>query len=346
MKKLKVACLPVAGDDNPFQKLMMQGLRDGGNIHAFNGIHNKFFGIILTAYKYKPDYIHFDWIESYYYRKYFLLTCLSIPIFLMQLWMCKYIFRIKLACTLHNIFPHDRTYTGLKRFTQKQFARYTEFIRVFSALSIERAKKELHVNESKFRVVQQGAYTSYYPNTISPAEAQKYLNIPAAKKIFLFLGLIKPYKNVLYLIEIFKKMHLENSVLLIAGKCYDKKYLEKIKYSVNENIRVFDSFIPENELQYFYNASHCVILPFEEIENSGSVILAMGFKKLIIAPCKGVLPDILSGQKKFLYSDEDQFFHCVQTARALKDSELADAGEKNFNRLLQFKWELFASCFT
>lgn len=345
-EKISIACLPVAGNDNPYQHLMMQGLNEKENINAFNGSNNKFFGIIITAYKYRPAYIHFDWIESYYYRKYFLLTCISIPLFLLQVWVCKYIFRIKLAWTLHNIFPHDKKYFRLKRFTQKQFAKYMEFIRLFSAESIPVAKKELHAEKSKFRVVPHGSYIKYYPNTTNPGEAKKYLNIAVTKKIFLFLGLIKPYKNVLYLIDVFKKANPENSVLIIAGKCYDKKYLEKIESSVNENIYLFDKFIPAPELQYFYNAAHCVILPFEEIENSGSVILAMGFRKLIIAPCKGVLPDILSPQKQFLYSDENELLNCMNAALKLKDFELAEIGEKNYNHIVQYKWELFASCFT
>ena len=42
-----------------------------------------------------------------------------------------------------------------------------------------------------------------------------------------------------------------------------------------------------------------ITLGFENIENSGSIILAMGFKKVIIAPNIGVIPDRLNNQKKF-----------------------------------------------
>ena len=55
-------------------------------------------------------------------------------------------------------------------------------------------------------------------------------------------------------------------------------YFESIKKSINENIMLIDRFIEDDELQYFFNAADVITLPFKKIENSGSVILAMGFK--------------------------------------------------------------------
>ena len=56
--KISVACLPVAGKKNPYQKLMMKGLNNSNNIEAFNGVNNRFYGIFLTWLKFKPNYIH------------------------------------------------------------------------------------------------------------------------------------------------------------------------------------------------------------------------------------------------------------------------------------------------
>ena len=78
MKRKIIACLPVAGNDNPYQKLMIEGLNQSGQLHTFNGVHDKFWGILRTALKHKPDYIHFDWITSYYYRRYTWFTYVSI----------------------------------------------------------------------------------------------------------------------------------------------------------------------------------------------------------------------------------------------------------------------------
>ena len=42
--KLEIVCLPVAGEADPTQLLMIQGLNENGEIHAFNGINDRFFG--------------------------------------------------------------------------------------------------------------------------------------------------------------------------------------------------------------------------------------------------------------------------------------------------------------
>ena len=80
-KKLKIVCLPVAGEADPTQLLMINGLNATGKIHAFNGIDDRFFGIIRSAFKFKPDFIHFDWIESYYIRRNWIFTGLNLPRF-------------------------------------------------------------------------------------------------------------------------------------------------------------------------------------------------------------------------------------------------------------------------
>ncbi len=104
-----------------------------------------------------------------------------------------------------------------------------------------------------------------------------------------------------------------------------KNMLKKIiSYSINR-------FIENDELQYFYKAANVVVLPFNKVENSGSVILAMGFKKTVIAPKMGVLQKRLKKQNDFLYEDnklQDKMEF------AYKERELLiEYGEKNFNAL-------------
>ena len=49
MSKIIIACLPVSGKENPYQSLMIEGLNVSDKITAFNGIDNRFFGIIRTG---------------------------------------------------------------------------------------------------------------------------------------------------------------------------------------------------------------------------------------------------------------------------------------------------------
>ena len=94
MRPVRVACLPVAGLENPYQSRLIKGLNKSNRIEAFSGVNSKHIGILSTALKLKPDYIHFDWETSYYLRRKLILSLFNFPSFLLQVLICKYILRV------------------------------------------------------------------------------------------------------------------------------------------------------------------------------------------------------------------------------------------------------------
>jgi len=345
MKKIKISCLPVAGKENPYQFLMIKGLNCNLNINAFNGVDNKFFGPLLTAIKFKPDYIHFDWETSYYYRKSLFLTLVSIPIFLFQIILIKYVFRIKLVWTPHNVFPHDVKWIKLHKIVRKIFASFMLWVRVFHEDSRVRLKNELSLNNNKIIIVPEGDYKEYYLNSTNEEESKARLELAQNSKIILFIGYIKPYKGIESLIASFYENFKNNDYkLLLAGKVMNQTYFEVLANLINDDrVIIHNKFINENDLQYYFNASYIVVLPFKKIENSGSVILAMGFKKLIVAPLVGVIPYRLKNQLDFLYSDSlDEVFVKIKNL----DQELVkEIGRKNYLSLDEYKWTDFSKYF-
>ena len=98
--------------------------------------------------------------------------------------------------TLHNLLPHDLEQIQLHRFCQRFLAKRCAWIRVFAKETAPKASELLQVPISKFKIVPEGAYTATYPNTVTRKEARDYLGLPEDKKIFLYLGLIRPYKGI------------------------------------------------------------------------------------------------------------------------------------------------------
>ena len=345
MSKIRVVCLPIAGIGNPYQKLMMEGLRSRG-LQVQHGEPGKFLALLISAFKYRPDYIHLDWLHSYYLRRREWMTWVHFPFFLFQVFIIRNVLGVKLVWTLHNIFPHDNPMHGPHKWARQFFANQCEWIRVFDKNTILKAADTLKVAKSKFRVVPEGSYIGYYKNSVSPTEARKKLNLPIDKRIVLYLGLIKPYKGVLELIEAFNECQLPNTLLLITGKSMDSDYFEKITSAGNDpDIIICEGFVSDYDLQFYFNASDVTVLPFNKIENSGSAILAMGFKKPIIAPRKGVLKHRLAQQDILLY-EVGQLKNALLKSDSLNSEELKDLGEKNYNVLSKHTWEDFGSrCF-
>lgn len=341
--KIQISCLPVAGLENPYQFLMMQGLQTDNRLFVKSGINDRFFGILRTAIIQRPDYIHFDWETSYYYRRSLWMTLINIPFFILQVYIARYIFNCKLVWTPHNIIPHDSKYLRIHKFCRNFFAHNMKWIRLFSELSTAAAAAELKCDINKFKAIPEGSYVGFYPDKISRSEARKRLSIEEDKLVLLYTGLIKPYKGVDDLITSFKKSFSDNAILIIAGSIMNPGYGEKIKGMINENIVLIDRFIDNDELQIYFNAADIVTLPFKQIENSGSVILAMSFKKAVIAPAKGVLEERLKNQPELLYKDcLDESFEVL---KKLSAEDLLQIGEKNFRELFKYSWADFAAAF-
>ncbi|MCK0132262.1 glycosyltransferase [Flavobacteriaceae bacterium F08102] len=345
-QKITIACLPVAGLENPYQSLMIQGLNADASIEAKNGFKGRFFGIFKTVYKQRPDVVHFDWITSYYERRRLWMTLVLLPLFYAQVLYVRYFTATKIVWTLHNIDPHNAQNLWLHRIVRRFFARQCLWIRVFSEDSIERAKAVLKQPIEKFLVIPEGPYTEVYPNEISRQEARRKLELPHANRVLLSLGFIKPYKGFENLMMTFAKLNPVNTSLVIAGNCLDEGYKKQLDALLNEypqvDIRLMARFIPPEELQYYFNAADAVVLPFDKVENSGSVIMAMGFKKAILAPQMGVLKKRLAQQNFLLYNRLEEG---LNTIFAIDQNELETIGQKNYASLQQHRWEDFVLAF-
>ncbi|WP_445725692.1 glycosyltransferase, partial [Flavobacterium sp.] len=160
--------------------------------------------------------------------------------------------------------------------------------------------------------------------------------------VYLYLGFIKPYKGIEELISAFKSLKINNKKLIIAGNVLNKDYFNSI-FEKNKDILFVNKFIENDELQYFYNSANVVVLPFKKVENSGSAILAMGFKKVVVAPKMGVLLKRLVNQQEFLYC-EGQLINKLKLAYENKDA-LDKFGKLNFEELEKNNWEDFNTFF-
>ena len=112
----KIVCLPPVSIKNPYQHLMIQGLKTNKKLKIIRGFSSRYLGIILSALIYRPNYIHFDWINKYYLKKNRLLTLLNISWFLIQILFLKKIMKINIVWTMHNLLPHDSKQIKIDKF--------------------------------------------------------------------------------------------------------------------------------------------------------------------------------------------------------------------------------------
>jgi glycosyltransferase involved in cell wall biosynthesis len=104
--------------------------------------------------------------------------------------------------------------------------------------------------------------------------------------VFLFLGLLRPYKGLEELLPAFRSLPDPNAALLIAGRPRPSDYAAHLAEQAAYDPRVLlhPHFVPVDEVQVWMNAADAVVLPYRQITTSGAAMLAWSFGKPVIAP--------------------------------------------------------------
>jgi glycosyltransferase involved in cell wall biosynthesis len=196
----------------------------------------------------------------------------------------------KVIWTVHDQKPHHLMHAWLANRVQAALVHWVDgYIRLCHS-SQQLGQPDL--TKPSF-IIPHGHYRDAYPNTTTATAARADLNIPADAFAFLFLGYISPYKNVLRLVKLFRQLSASQYRLIIAGNPEAPDLAKAIQTAAKDDPRIHLHlrFIADQELQTFYNAANLVVLPFAEILNSGSALLALSFNRPVLAPRLGAMPE-------------------------------------------------------
>lgn len=216
----------------------------------------------------------------------------------------------KLIWTMHNLKSHERYFPGLEKFYSNWFIQAVDGAIALSHSSAELAKSYYpQLQKKPIAITPHGHYRSVYPNTISRAAARQGFGYKDNEIVLLFLGQIRPYKNLIRLIQTFRDLPERQIRLLIAGKPdTDGLRAEILKNCQgDERIQVHLEFIRDQEIQNFLHASDLVVLPYKDILNSGSAILSLSFGKPVLVPEKGSMSELkalIGSDWVYTYADD------------------------------------------
>lgn len=202
----------------------------------------------------------------------------------------------RIVWTIHDEKPHVVLHQRLANWFTEQLVAHTDgYINLCEAgrAAVEQSLPGL-IDTPSF-VVKHGHYRGCYPDEMSREEARSLLDLSPDTTTLLYLGYISPYKNVPNLIDIFRQLpSSERAItLLIAGKPDNDALKESVQAAAKDaaNVQLHMRFIQDEELQMFFKAADLVVLPFEEILNSGSLLLSLSFNRPVLAPHLGAVVD-------------------------------------------------------
>ncbi|WP_019508574.1 glycosyltransferase [Pleurocapsa sp. PCC 7319] len=317
---LKVLMMPDYRSDNPYQSLLADGLRSQGAEVVFPRGYRRVLPFYRAVQDNSATVLHLHWLTPYLKGEMWLMRFFYSLKMLIDLWLTRFK-GVKIIWTIHNDLAHDCPFPKLELWLRKKLLKVADEIIVHNHATVEQLQL-LDVT-----VIPHGHYRDVYQSSIPQSIARKQLNLPLDGYLYLNLGMIRPYKGIENLLQVWQanqtKFQAHN--LLIAGKFLDSAYEKHIGALISkaEQVILQANFIPSDQMHLYFSAADVVVLPFTNILTSGSLILAMSYGKPVIAPSQGAIQEILQEADSLLYDPSDR----QGLAKALKTSTQIDLQE-------------------
>lgn len=344
MTPLKVVFFCDWHDSNPYIEQLSQGLKTQGVETVL--YDRSLFWFDKVIFKGDVDIVHFQTLHRFFVSRNKLYFWLKFLFFVMQI-LCLRILGIPTILTIHEW--KDKL-SGGQHSISNQKAQI--LLNVVSGLIVHCECTREEISQSiafdsqlvrKIFVVPHGHYIDAYKNCIDSETAKHKLSLPKENTIFLIFGGIHPSKGVTEAIDAFIELGEPQAHLLIAGKS-SKQMSELIHLKTKDYSSITthvnaDSYIPNDDIQLYMNASDIVVLPYKIFTTSGVALLAMSFARPCIAPKSGFFDEVFGENGAILYEANEK----DGLLRAMKDAltsmnRLRNMGKYNFDSASRYNW--------
>jgi glycosyltransferase involved in cell wall biosynthesis len=212
-------------------------------------------------------------------------------------------------------------------------------------------KKDLiehfRAQEQKITVIHEGVDESYRelsPEELQPAFEKIRTKYKIPQDFFLYVGLIKPHKNVLMLVRLFRKLKEQGKIrasLVLIGrkdKTYPSGYEELASLSSTKDI-VYLPLIDPQELKVFYNQALALVHP-SLYEGFGLTLLeAMSVGTPVLTTNSSSIPEVV-GDAALRVDAADEVAVMDALIRMDQDVPFRESLRlKGFERVKIFSWK-------
>jgi glycosyltransferase involved in cell wall biosynthesis len=338
----KVLVLPDAGPQNPFQYQMI-GLLESKGYLVTKAANRRFFATTSAFCQHQPDILYYDWIQSFILGKTLLITLIKCICFYLEIHYIVSVKKKPVFHTLHNMQNHAGLWLPVEKSMYTWFLRKCTRIRVYSPSTKDKIVQNFGLPPQKIHIIEDIPFHYYYPNTATKEASRKFLGVSVKQYVYLFLGMIKPYKGIADLISAFLSIKTDNDLLIIAGASDNPGYVKQLRSMFTDqrdNILFINKFIPPEQVQFYFNAANIVVLPFKNIEHSGSLDLAMSFAKPVVTLRTEFTTALLLHQQNLLFSNPHELKEKLLTAKKTEENigniNFSIADKSNYKEFLDF----------
>ncbi|WP_028298771.1 glycosyltransferase [Olivibacter sitiensis] len=252
----------------------------------------------------------------------------------------------KVIWTMHNRTPHNKNHRFLKKWLRNFIVWIADVIVIHSNESAKLINKRQRM---KALYIPHPNYIDAYPAFCykdSTLKKGRYARNESKTVKLLFLGAIRPYKNIELLISM-ASAFMNRLELKIVGEPISGEYRLKLQSKIRDakNIILETRFLPDSEISREIAQCDAMIMPYdlESSLNSGTVYLAFSHKKTVICPLIGSIMDIPIGDRKlytYTYDNNAKSDHFKKLSSTLE--ELLNDLDKNPGTLEEYGNSMFS----
>lgn len=341
-RSLRVTHLPSWND--PYQRQLIGSLRDlGVDAHLASTVER--FGLDLTLLAALirgeiGDAVHVHWQHPLLLGRSRIGSCLKSVVFVAQLLMLRGL-GVRLVWTVHNLTNHEKRFVRWEVFFSRILARVVHSVVVHCNRARELTEDTFGLRDTgHVTVIPHGHFLDLARRRLDRHAARTKLDLPQHAFIFLFFGLIRPYKGLGELLHAFEKLDDVDAILMVAGECRDEEVLGDLsRLSTSQRVRTRLGFLPQAEVGLFMAAADVVVYPYRDILTSGGIITAMSWGKPVIAPDLGCIPETLPASPLLYENDtRDGLFNALQAALDMPRCRLESIGRANREACSKVSW--------
>jgi beta-1,4-mannosyltransferase len=176
--------------------------------------------------------------------------------------------RTKIVRTLHNVEPHDGSTKGQRRLL-RILERSTDWFVRLNPVTVSPAPER----------------TSLIPHGDYRRAFAKYDQSSPEPGRILYFGLIRPYKGVEELMEIFIQIPDESISLRVVGRAKGHSGA-RVSELANRDTRIVTDlrYVDDATLVREVTAAQLVVLPYRNMHNSGALLAALSLDRPVLAP--------------------------------------------------------------
>jgi glycosyltransferase involved in cell wall biosynthesis len=297
---------------------------------------------LLLALPARADIVHLHWLERPLWARH-----ASMPrkaFYLVNAMVIVWLFKLRgarIVWTVHNIEPHSKAgnadidawpLSSLWRVYLRAITAAIDGLVLLSESHLPKIRERFpRLAALPYAVTPHPHYKGAYKNGASGAIARGQLGIEQNSFVFLFVGNISPYKGVEDLIPAFRALDAADARLIVAGNTDNAATETRLRELAGDDRRIILhlGFVPDDRLQFYFNAADVVVLPFRAVTNSGSVLMALSFDRPVAvsaAPVFQELADIVGADWIYNWQgvvDAQSLAATMQWVRATKRTDEA-----------------------